>query len=460
MKTLPELMDCWEQGNLSPDDLRQLKTLLREPDVRAHLRAEACFYGLLKEVLSAADAEVQIQFDEDVPRGFRARIAAFVRPRIPAALFSRPALVWVSVALVLAAGALLWAARPSTLAFVSQSGDGVFITHSSRTYPAHAGAKIRAGDSVSVSQFASTAFQWRNENTRFYLSPDTKVQVNQTRAGKHIRLSSGILKAVVARQPPGRPLVVTSPAALARIVGTQFTLSTSAKGDRLEVVEGTIEFTDAQQQQPGVVVHAGDSALSAAALPIDVKPMNGVAWWEVWPAGVAALANDTPPAAGSVFQDYLGGAYTLVWSYPFISDWSRPYRERVQGFIVPEQTGSYTFWMMSQEASELWLSPDASPINKVKIASTPAPPPGTPLTQTWNWVLQPGTDQTALRNSPWNKFPSQKSAPQRLIAGQRYYFEALHELVAGDCLSVVWSRPDDDFPAETIPARVLLPFRK
>jgi hypothetical protein len=268
------------------------------------------------------------------------------------------------------------------------------------------------------------------------------------------------VKAVVARQRPSRPLVVTSPRAVAKVVGTRFTLSTSGKGDRLEVVEGAVEFADAQHQQPGLILHAGDYALAATGLPMDTGQIDGAGWWEVWIAGAGELSNDIPPASSTLYQDYLGGSFTLVWSYPFISDWSKHYRERVRGFITPEETGDYTFWMMSQVASELWLSKDASPTNKVRIASTPAPAPGAALTQTWNWVLQPGTDQTALRNTPWNKFPSQKSAPQKLIAGQRYYFEALHELVAGDCLAVVWSAPDDDFPAGTIPGRVLSPLSK
>ncbi len=462
MKTLRELMDSWEDGSLSPEDRRQLKGWLRQPDTRAQIREECCFYGLLHEVLSRAEPVLRAQPETEPATAhnqFPRRPASFFGRWLAAPFHARPALAWSFFALLLVAGFCIWYFRPAPLGYISQSGEGVLITHAGKNYPARPGATLAAGDSVVVPQFASAAFRWKSEASRFCLSPETEIRVNQTRDGKQLNLSNGVLKAVVVRQAPRQPLVVTSPGAVAKVLGTQFTLSTSSKGDRLEVVEGAVEFADVQHQRPSVTLHAGDSAAALRGLPIQVEPIGGAAWWQVWVAGTSALADDLPVGSNTLYQDYLGAAYTLVWSYPFISDWSRRYRESVRGFITPEQTGVYTFYMMSQEASELWLSRDTSPANKLRIAYTPARASGAPLAETWNWVLRPGLDQTALRGKPWNKFPAQKSAPQKLIAGQRYYFEALHELVPGDCLAVVWSRPDDDFPAETVPGRVLSPLR-
>jgi len=460
MKTLNELMDAWEDGSLSPEELLQLKTLLRNPENRSQMRDEVCFFGLLNDVLSDPRTHVQLESDKQIPaRALAARLLFFITQWIPEAFRAQPALAWGSIAFVLFVCLFIWLERPRPVAYVSQSGDGVLITHSGKNSQARPDSKIFAGDSLTAPQFASAAFRWRGEQTEFYLSPGTKIQVSQKPQGKQLSLSNGVLKAVVARQPQKLPLIVNSPAALTKVIGTRFTLRASGKGDRLEVVDGTVEFTRIQQQQT-MILHGGDSALAAPDVPFEVKTIDGAVWWEVWVAGATALSNDIPQPSTMVYEDYLGGLYTLVWSYPFISDWSKHYHERARGFIIPEQTGDYTFWMMSRNASELWLSKDSSPSNKVIIASSPPPPPGTRLTQTWNWVLQPGTDQTATRNVPWNKFPSQKSARQRLIAGRRYYFEALHELVFEDCIAVVWSKPNDDFPAETVPGRVLSPFRK
>ena len=102
-------------------------------------------------------------------------------------------------------------------------------------------------------------------------------------------------------------------------------------------------------------------------------------------------------------------------------------------------TGSYTFWIASDDKSELWLSTDDNPVNKVKIASVP--------------------DWTDSRQ--WDKFPSQKSAAIPLTADPRYYVEALQkEGDGGDNLAVGWARPGQatSAPSEVIPGSVLSPF--
>ena len=97
-------------------------------------------------------------------------------------------------------------------------------------------------------------------------------------------------------------------------------------------------------------------------------------------------------------------------------------------------TGSYTFWIASDDKSELWLSTDDNPLNKVKIASVP--------------------DWTDSRQ--WDKFSSQKSSALHPFAdaGQRYYVEALQkEGGGGDNLAVGWAKPGESTsaPSEVIP---------
>ena len=78
---------------------------------------------------------------------------------------------------------------------------------------------------------------------------------------------------------------------------------------------------------------------------------------------------------------------------------------RIRGYIQAPTSGSYTFWISSDDNSELWLSTDNQPANKVKIDSVIG----------WTDTLQ------------WNKFPSQKSSSKTLTAGTKYYFEILHK---------------------------------
>ena len=97
------------------------------------------------------------------------------------------------------------------------------------------------------------------------------------------------------------------------------------------------------------------------------------------------------------------------------------YGSRIRGYICPPQTGSYTFWIATDDDGELWLSTDDQPVNKVRIANVNG------------W--------TNYRE--WNKYPSQQSAVITLQAGKKYYVEALQKDGGGwNNLTVQWRLPD------------------
>ena len=126
-------------------------------------------------------------------------------------------------------------------------------------------------------------------------------------------------------------------------------------------------------------------------------------------------------------------------SFEAPTSWADNYGTRLRGYITAPVTGSYTFWIASDDNSELWLSTNDNPVNKVKIASVP--------------------DWTDSRQ--WNKFPSQKSAAITLTAGQRYYVEALQkEGDGGDNLAVGWaSRANRPRAERVIPGSCSRPSR-
>jgi hypothetical protein len=93
---------------------------------------------------------------------------------------------------------------------------------------------------------------------------------------------------------------------------------------------------------------------------------------------------------------------------------------RLQAALTPPISGSYTFWIASDDNGQLYLSTDATAANRQPIASV----------SSW-------TDSEA-----YDTFPSQKSSAISLVAGQHYYIEAWSkEQGGGDNLSVAWSGP-------------------
>jgi len=93
----------------------------------------------------------------------------------------------------------------------------------------------------------------------------------------------------------------------------------------------------------------------------------------------------------------------------------------MRGTLCVPQTGYYTFWISSDDQSELYLSTGPTEENKDLIA----------------WVY----GYTPFRN--YDKYPTQKSAQIYLEADRKYYIEARHKEGNGnDFISVGWQLPD------------------
>ncbi|WP_309399959.1 PA14 domain-containing protein [Cerasicoccus maritimus] len=96
------------------------------------------------------------------------------------------------------------------------------------------------------------------------------------------------------------------------------------------------------------------------------------------------------------------------------------YGARIRGVLIAPVSGEYTFWLASDNNSELWLSTDETTFGKQQIAML----------------------DTTVSFQDWDRFQSQRSAPIQLTAGEAYYFEVLHKESTGrDHVSVAWSYP-------------------
>ncbi len=116
--------------------------------------------------------------------------------------------------------------------------------------------------------------------------------------------------------------------------------------------------------------------------------------------------------------------HQVLTSFDAPYNWADDYGGRIRGYIFPQTTGYYTFWIASDDNGQLWLSTDSNPANKVEIAYVPG----------------------ATGHNVWNLYPQQQSASIYLVAGQRYYIEALEkDGTGGDNLSVAWQRPGTTF---------------
>jgi len=151
-------------------------------------------------------------------------------------------------------------------------------------------------------------------------------------------------------------------------------------------------------------------------------------WWlGVGGTDVSDLTSDSR-------YPYAPSGRDLLSSFDVPADWADNYGTRLRAYLVPPVTGEYTFWIASDDASELLLSSDADPANAVLVASV-----------------------TTLVSSRygWDEHASQRSAPLRLEAGSSYYIEALHkEGGGGDHVAVAWQNGGSRV---VIPGEYLIP---
>lgn len=176
-----------------------------------------------------------------------------------------------------------------------------------------------------------------------------------------------------------------------------------------------------------VLIHkAGNSALSlaevevAGSAPLRFSRLGGGSvLYERW-AGI--VGNSVANLTGAErFPDSPDHETTLKAFEAPVGD-GDSYGARMRGYLIPPKTGSYTFWIASDNGSQLWLGDGPDPASRQKIASV--------------------SNYTSYRQ--WNdpEEENQQSGSVTLVAGKPYYIEALHkEGVGGDHLSVAWSGP-------------------
>jgi len=165
-----------------------------------------------------------------------------------------------------------------------------------------------------------------------------------------------------------------------------------------------------------VTIEVVASAAPGASLLIEY-------WNNLAGSAVSDLTSSSRFPASPNLKYYTNSAFELR------SNTGDNYGSRVRGLLFPPTTGAYTFWIASDDSSELYLSTNADAAAKIRIASVSG------------W--------TSPRE--WTKFSSQQSAPITLTAGQACYVETLHKEGGSlDNLAVAWEGPG--FTREVIPA--------
>jgi len=157
----------------------------------------------------------------------------------------------------------------------------------------------------------------------------------------------------------------------------------------------------------------------------DAGPANKIkfeAWMGITGTAVANLTGSARYPENPDVVEYLD-----TWVHPVGAtgavDWKDYYGSRMYGWLMPPETGDYTFWIAGDDEQQLWLSTDDGIANAVQIANVSGWTPALDFDNTGGGVGG----------------ASQKSEPITLQAGKKYLIMTLaKEGNGGDSTAVAW----------------------
>ena len=191
-------------------------------------------------------------------------------------------------------------------------------------------------------------------------------------------------------------------------------------------------YVQARDAAGNISANSNTVAVTTSAVPTTCSG-NGAINFQRWNNVTGTTVASLTSIAAYPNSPTTSGTYT---SFEAPTNSGDNFGLRMWGYICPPTTGSYTFWIASDDNAELWLSTTNSAANRVRIAYH--------------------TSYTGVRE--WNKIATQKSLAITLNAGQLYFVEAImKDGTQGDNLAVGWAKPGQatTTPSEVIPGTQL-----
>ena len=105
------------------------------------------------------------------------------------------------------------------------------------------------------------------EPTQIKLQAGTQLKLDQDLTGKRLELLVGTISAKVAPQPTAHAMLISTPQAEAKVVGTEFVLSVDGSSTHLEVIEGALRICNRDE---GKAVYVGRDHYATVARGVDL----------------------------------------------------------------------------------------------------------------------------------------------------------------------------------------------
>jgi len=199
-------------------------------------------------------------------------------------LFWSPAAGWAAAAAVVlltVVSCFLFFGGGPVSAEVTKASVGVRVTRGDRSLTCYEGFQLKVGDMVRTPTNGTAVIQYLGEPTTLALRSGTQLRFLNSKHGKRLSLEAGEIAVVAGHQPTNAPMILTTPQAEARVVGTRFQLAARRFSTWLEVSEGGVAFkrtgpSDASAKSGAneVLVKSGEYAVVAYGIPLETYPVT------------------------------------------------------------------------------------------------------------------------------------------------------------------------------------------
>jgi hypothetical protein len=266
-----ELVEQYLEDTIEAAGASRLVELLGDPAFRTEFAEMLRMNGLLRAGIGpdAACERLAEIVSIGIPSRARALDSAVMEQIRERGLRPDRRRRWARVAVIAAAGwavALgLWIAfrEPPVARIVAASAE-VDVEREARKTAGVPGFALRTGDTLNVPLNGWARVQYEDATT-LQIGPDTRLTIEGEGLPldpKRVYVKRGVVSAEVSPQPTERPMMLLTPHAITKVIGTTFTLTVGGDSTRILVRSGRVGVVKAQGD--GAVEVAGGQAATAA----------------------------------------------------------------------------------------------------------------------------------------------------------------------------------------------------
>ncbi|OVE81439.1 hypothetical protein BVY04_03375 [bacterium M21] len=242
-----KLIEKYQAGELSSNELEELKTLLRDEaagnEFARRVVENHSMIKVSREILAEAQMDIRT-------------ISSTRKPRL---LTVRN--LMMTAACLAVASLVFWHSFSGEVATLKvEAGSSLQVHREVRLREFNSVRRLFVGDRLSLSEGSATLRY--EDGTQVNLLAPVNLQLLTTDQGAQLRLIQGEIQADVAKQEAGESLLIHTSSGTVRVIGTQFGLGVDGQSTWLEVTEGRVEL---KTESETVEVGAGEIARANGA---------------------------------------------------------------------------------------------------------------------------------------------------------------------------------------------------